>query len=249
MKTALIIPDCHVPYHDKKAVKLLKKVISYLRPQLSELVILGDFVDFYKVSQYPKDPRVSMTLLDEIEEANELLDYFDQELPRCKKVYLEGNHEKRLESYLICSAPALFGVTELRYLLKLNLRPLWSFQGYGPRQAHRILGSNLIARHAPPATTARLAAQKSSASLVYGHIHRIELAHVAGLLGQKYYALSPGWLGDEKASDVFGYVRDFHQWQKGFALAYADSKTSHFTQIINILDDYSCIVDGKLFKI
>lgn len=229
----------------------MQKVMLDLKSSISEIVILGDFTDFYFVSKHPKDPRVCASLLDEVEETNSVLDWFDQHFPRVLKIYLEGNHEFRLESYLIHQAPALFGVTELRFLLRLNQRPNWRFVPYGPNQAHRVLGSNLVARHTPLASSAKLAAQKAACSLVYGHIHRIEQAHAVGLLGQTLQAFCPGWLGDQRISEVFGYVRDHHQWQLGFALAYMSPLRGSqvFSQIIHIHDDITAQVGTKFYSI
>lgn len=249
-RLAVIIPDCHIPYHHKRAFKLMQKIMLDLKKQIDEIVILGDFADFYWVSNHPKDPRVTASLLDEIEQVNQHLDWFDEYFPRVRKVYLEGNHEVRLENYLLHSAPALFGVTELKMLLRLNARPNWIFVPYGPTQAHPVLGGNLLARHTPLASTPKLVAQKGQTSLVYGHIHRNESAHAVGLSGQTLHAFSPGWLGDQRFSEVFGYVRDHYQWQLGFALVYNGPRPGNqtFSQIIHIANDISCIVGGKFYK-
>lgn len=246
---SLIIPDCHIPYHDRKAFKLLKKVILDLKKQIDELVILGDFVDFYWVSSHQKDPRVLLTLMDEVEEANQILDWIDEHLPQTKKVFLEGNHETRLERYLLQSAPALFGVTESRTLLKLNLRPNWQFVPFGPNQRHQVLGSSLIARHCPPANNPKLCAQRAGCSLIYGHIHRSEFGSAVALSGQQSVAFSPGWLGNRKADQVFDYVQSHHQWQLGFGLVYVSSKNSFHIQHVAINDDYTCMVGGKLYSV
>jgi hypothetical protein len=214
-------------------------------------VILGDFADFYWVSNHPKDPRVCASLLDEVDEVNKILDWMDQHFPRAQKVYLEGNHEFRLERYLVSTAPALFGVTDLRFLLKLNQRPNWKFVPYGPNQAHRVLGSNLVARHTPLASNAKQAAMKAGCSLVYGHIHRSESAHAVGLLGQTHQAFSPGWLGDQRYVEVFGYVRDHHQWQLGFGLVYQSQTRAHqvFSQVIHISDDITAQVGSSFYSL
>lgn len=226
----------------------MKRVLLDHKKQIAEIVILGDFLDMYWVSKHPKDPRVNSTLQDELEAGNKELDWFDEHFPRVKKIYLEGNHEARLESYLADKAPALFGLTELKYLLRLNARPNWTWIKYGPKQAHRVLGSNLIARHTPPGCQPKQCVQKAGCSLVYGHIHRSELAFAAGLLGHTHQAFSPGWLGDHRHDEVFGYVRDFHQWQLGFAFVFQNQNTSHFfSQLIHINDDITTQVGLKFY--
>ena len=79
MKLAILWPDTHRPYHHKKAVKPVLDVISDLKP--NEIVILGDYADFYCVSLHTKDPRVVNHLLSEIEDVNAGLDELDQLFP------------------------------------------------------------------------------------------------------------------------------------------------------------------------
>jgi predicted MPP superfamily phosphohydrolase len=165
LKRALIIPDTHLPYHDKRAYKLMIKVAKELDPH--EIVILGDYADFYSVSSHGKDPTILGLLIDEVESVNKHLDELDDLFPRAKKVYICGNHEHRLERYLCDKAPALFGITSIEHLFKLNLRPNWKFVPYGPRQNHKVLGSYLNARHEPLSSSAKATAAKALYSLLY----------------------------------------------------------------------------------
>jgi len=108
------------------------EVASFVIPD--EIVLLGDYADFYPVSRHAKDPSVAHALTDEIKSVNEGLDQLDKLWPKAKKVYLEGNHEWRLERYLSEQAPALFGVTDCPLLFQINQRPLWSYHRFGRTQ-------------------------------------------------------------------------------------------------------------------
>lgn len=246
MKLAAIIPDVHRPYHDIKAYNLMIQILKDLKP--SEIVLMGDYADFYCVSSHAKDPRVFNLLTDEVEDVLNGLDELDKEFPDATKIFIEGNHEYRLERYLVDKAPALFGVTDTEHLLKLRSRPGWKFKPYSPHQAHKVLGSHLIARHEPLGTTAKATAGKALCSLVYGHIHRIEESHIVGLDDTNHVSFSVGWLGN-KYNKVFHYVKTHWQWQLGFGLVWVDQKTGYFYhQKIHILDNYTCVVNGKLYK-
>lgn len=251
LKLAAIIPDCHIPYHHIKAYKLVMTVLQDLQP--SEIVILGDYADFYSVSSYAKDPRILAHLQSEIEATNKELDNLDKMFPRAKKVFIEGNHEYRLERYVFDKCPALFGITEIRYLLKIDSRYNWKFIPYGPNQAYTILGSFLTARHEPLASSAKTTASRALCSLVYGHIHRIEESHLVGLDGTNHVCFSVGWLGDKKMDKIFDYVKGHHQWQLGFGLVWVDEETRLFYhQKIPILElnyKVSCVVNGKKYEL
>lgn len=220
---------------------------------LSEIVILGDFADFYSVSSHSKDPRVFNLLKDEVEDVNDRLDELDMAWPDVKKVYLEGNHEFRLERYLINQAPALFGITSIPHLFGLDKRPKWQFVSYGPRQKHKVLNSYLSARHEPLGTNARLTANRALSSLVYGHIHRIEESHIVGLDEKNHVCFSVGWLGNKDAqcngAMIFDYVKNHHQWQMGFGIVYVDPSTGYFYhQKVHIMDNYTCVFNGKKYR-
>lgn len=211
---------------------------------------MGDFCDFYSVSQYAKNPRVLSHLQAELDLINKELDLIDMNYPRANKVFIEGNHEFRLERYLIQNCPALFGITETINLLKLPQRG-WKFVPYGPSQAYKVLGSHLTARHEPLASSAKATASRALCSLTYGHIHRIEESHIVGLDGTNHVCFSVGWLGDKTNDLIFDYVKGHHQWQLGFGLVYADAETRIFyhqkVPILEINNTVSCVVNGKYY--
>ena len=247
LKPALIIPDTHRPFHDKRAYALMLKVAVDIKP--SEIVILGDYADFYSVSSHSRDPRIFSMLTDEIVDVLFGLEELDQLFPDAKKVFIQGNHENRLERYLCDKAPALFGVTDTRFLLEINDRPNWTFVPYGPNQVYSVLGSYLKARHEPLGNNAKLTATRALCSLVYGHIHRIEESHIVGLDGTNHVCFSVGWLGDKRKDQVFDYVKNHHQWQLGFGLVFVDQEDGYFYHSkIHILDNYTCVVNGKLYR-
>lgn len=247
LKCAGIIPDTHRPFHDKRAYALMLQVFMYFG--LDELVILGDYADIYNLTGHGKDASVVTSLVSEIEDVNSGLDELDAKFPKVKKVYLQGNHEYRFERYINNECPELFGVTQFDFLLNISMRPNWKYINYGPNQRYKVLNSYLTARHEPLASSAKATASKALCSLIYGHIHRIEESHLVGLDGSNHVCFSVGWLGDKSLDKIFGYVKTHHQWQLGFGLVYVDDKSGYFYhQKIHILDNYTCVVNGKLFK-
>jgi hypothetical protein len=250
LKLALLIPDTHRPFHHKKAYDLMINVATFL--PINEIVIMGDYADFYSVSSHAKSPDVFNMLKDEVESVNEGLDELDELFPEAKKVYLEGNHEYRLERYLVDKAPALFGITSMQHLLKLDQRPNWIYVPYGPSQLYNVLNSHLHARHEPLSNSTKATAQRAMLSLTFGHVHSIEENHVVSLDGKNHVSFCGGWLGNKRFDKVFSYVKNYWQWQLGFVLVYVNPVTGFFYhQKIHILEDettLSCVVNGKLFK-
>lgn len=245
----LIIPDTHRPFHHVKAYNLMLEIAAFVRPR--EIVILGDYADFYSVSSHSRHPQVFSMLTDEVVDVLAGLEELDAVFPDAKKVFLEGNHEYRLERYLCDKAPALFGVTSTYNLLEFDRRPRWEFVPYGPSQSHAVGGSFLRARHEPLASSAKATVAKALCSLVHGHGHRIEESHLVGLDGTNHVCFSVGWLGDKRKDKIYSYVKGHHQWQMGFGLAWVNRQTREFYhQKVHILEDgkrLSAVVNGKLF--
>ncbi len=222
------------------------EVASYLG--VDEIVLLGDYADFYSVSRHLRDPRLPHMLHEEVESVNQGLDELDHLFPKAKKVFLEGNHEVRLETYLSSQAPALFGLTSCRDLFQIGLRPLWSYLPFGRSQAYRVLNSNLYARHRPLASSPKSALQRGFVSVCYGDIHKIEEAQCVGLDGLTRVAFCPGWLGDQRLK-AFDYMLHPPQWQHGFGLVSVVGSSKEFHhEIVQIKKDYSCVTHGKRFR-
>lgn len=253
LRIVLIIPDTHRPYHDRRAYNLMIRIYQEIVAKFQniaefEIVILGDYADFYAVSRHGKDPTVLALLQQEIEDVNAGLDELDLLFPFAKKVFIEGNHEDRLSRYLSDKAPALFGITSTEHLLKINQRPNWSFIGWSPGQQYAVGGTKLIARHRPQANTAKGTISKAVGSMIYGDIHKIEESNLVGIDGQEYTAFSVGWLGDKRMDKIFGYVNGHHQWQLGFGLVFVDEETKEFHKHIAHIKNYTCHAVGKIFK-
>lgn len=110
-KTALIIPDMHVPFHDRLAYELMLKVA--VSTKIDKIVQLGDFIDAYPISKYVKEPHRSsgFDLQNEIDCAHDII----KELSDIAELtILEGNHEIRLEKYLKERAPGLYGLDAIK---------------------------------------------------------------------------------------------------------------------------------------
>lgn len=215
--------------------------------RISEVVLLGDYADFYGVSRHLKDPRVGQKLRDEVESVNEGLDELDRLFPDTKKVFLEGNHEQRLERYFVERAPEVFGVTEARTLFRMSERKHWQYIGFDRNQVYKVLDSELYARHRPLAVNPLTGLQKGFVSLVFGDIHKILEMQAVGLDKKTRVAFCPGWLGDVKHR-VFDYMASTPQWQHGFALVTVDGNSKNFHHEIIQIKDGVCVVHGKRFK-
>ena len=246
IRTALIIPDCHIPYEDKRAYQLMLDVATDLDPD--EIVILGDYADFYAINSHGKSPDMTHILQDEVSEVVSRLIELKKLFPNAKRVFIEGNHEYRLGRYIASKCPDLYGVVHTKGILELDILG-FEFIPYGPTQKYNVLGSNLIARHEPLAGGKHVAqntVEKAMASVIFGHTHRIQEAQIVTMKGDNYRGISSGWLGDSRHK-VMQYVRSHHQWAQGFSVVRVLEDGTWFNSLVHIID-YKCLVDGHIYE-
>jgi predicted MPP superfamily phosphohydrolase len=245
-KRALVIPDCHIPYEDTRAYDLMLEVAKDVDPD--EIVILGDYADFYAVNSHGKDGEFTgVLLLDEVDAVIERLEQLNKLFPDAKKVFCEGNHEYRLARYINSKCPDLFGVVDVPSILRLRQLG-YEYVPYGPHQKYHILGSKLIARHEPLAGGKHVAqntVEKAMHSVIFGHTHRIQEAQIVTIHGENYRGISSGWLGDS-SHRVMQYVRHHHQWALGFSVVTVLDDGTWFNNLLHIIN-YKCIYNGYLY--
>lgn len=245
IKRALIIPDCHIPYEDKRAYQLMLDVAKDLHPD--EVVILGDYADFYGINAHGKSPEITETLEEEIYAVIERLKELKKLFPKAKRVFIEGNHCYRLARYIQAKCPELYGFVTIDKILELDLLG-FNFVPYGPNQKYRVLDSSLFARHEPISGGVHVAhgtVTKASHSVIFGHTHRIQESQVVSINGECYRGISSGWLGDA-THPVFNYVKNHHQWAHAFSVVTTTGNT-WFNQLIHIID-YKCLFDGHIYE-
>lgn len=115
----LAIGDVHAPYHHREALQIALEYGQDL--EIDSLLILGDFLDFYALSQWEKDPR-RRNFVQELRIYREILDAIRQAFPEVEIVYKIGNHEERYERYMKVKAPELLDVEEFQLERVLHLK-------------------------------------------------------------------------------------------------------------------------------
>ncbi len=109
-KVWLVIPDLHFGFNDPKYCNLILKILKILAKdkRFAGIINLGDFVDFWQISSYDKDPSRTETIHDDLMKYYVFLDKICEIMPANTEFHaLEGNHEKRLHKYIAKHAPAV----------------------------------------------------------------------------------------------------------------------------------------------
>lgn len=211
MSRALIFPDVHIPFHDKRAWEAALRVVEDVKPDF--VVQLGDFADFYSVSSHAKKFRRRVAFEHELTAMRREMRNLQKAVGRGKLICLQGNHEERFERYVMENCP------DLQFTLPsgdelLNLRPgrdVWV--PYLSSWKHqKVTFVHDVGHAGPDATKQTLAAVGHC--VVHGHSHGATVQYGGTIDGSRYVALGCGWLGDEREI-TYLHPAKMRNWQKG----------------------------------
>ena len=269
-KRAMVIADSQVGFfrsfdtykvstlHDLSAFACVTKAIMDEAPDV--LVLLGDMLDLPDWSDhFVQSPEFAFTTQMSI---NWFGSWLRSIRPFCGKIiYIEGNHETRLLRGIMTNTVSAFKLKPanlpaaaplLSIESMLGLKDLGiDYLGPYPRGSY-WLNSNLQMIHgnkigAKSGQTAVKMLDQLRASLMQGHVHRQECAHVTNHSQEKavsYGAYSLGCLA--RIDGMVPSKNDQVNWQQGFAFVdYTDDLFQ--VNMVNILDG-QYIWDRKLFK-
>lgn len=106
--TVVVASDIHIPFQDDKAVRAF---CSYCEEKKPECIVLnGDILDFFRLSRFTKGE--GRNPMEEINLCKKLLETLRELCPQSKIYYIIGNHENRLEKYILNNAPEIACVVE-----------------------------------------------------------------------------------------------------------------------------------------
>lgn len=246
LERILIVPDCHHPFHDKRAWAGLLAFSQAWQPH--RVIILGDFVDFYSVSFHLKDPKRRIRLKDELASGREALKDLANSSPNASRVFIEGNHEFRFSRYLHTYAAQLDGIVSLESELGITdlsyqyVPYKTSYEYGGVRYTHDLgdVGKTAVAK----------AMEATGRSTVIGHVHRMQMIVNGTVDGHTHVGASFGWLGDIEHVDYTYRDRAAKDWHLGFGIGYCNN-TSNKTHLalVPFTDDYSFVMEGVLYKV
>ena len=170
-EVSVFINDVHVPSQDTEAVRVALNLIAYIKP--TTVFLNGDIFDCYQLSRFDKHPRRVLEFQDDLDNLYNFFVDLRIAAPRATIHYLEGNHERRLVSY-VSKNPALFKVQafEAETLFKLaNFDIQWhrqeeTFEHHGFIVTHGAV----VRKHAGASGMGEF--DKYTSSGISGHTHR-----------------------------------------------------------------------------
>lgn len=283
-KTCVIVPDIQIGYfrnaegnleptHDERAISIALAIITDLQPDL--IVCVGDNLDLPEMGKYITYPAYAQTTQAAIDAATKLCAQMRAAAPGAVIRWLAGNHEERLPKYLIQNAAAAYGlrkgmtpdswpVMTVPYLCRMDEFGVEYFPGYPA--SHCWINEKLRVIHGDKVNSNGMTATRylnnEKVSVIYGHIHRIEMAYKTreDYDGPKtVMAASPGCLAridgaipsTKGGVDLDGRPLVRHEdWQQGLGVVtYEDTGEHKFSYESVLIYDGWCAFRGTEYKV
>lgn len=228
-----ILMGCnHVPFENKRLHEGIIELLKDYKSELKGFHLLGDFMDINTLSSHDKGKFTAvkdLTLTEEYEAGNELLDKFEEALPEdCWKTYMYGNHEDRYNRWMSNMDNAKTPLPSPTEALNLwdrgyQVKESWSQDYFTIGKGFDIFHGIYFSIH-----NAKAHLDKLRTSCAYVHTHRTQ-SYTEGQMG----AYNLGACADFK-SKAFNYAtRPMKaQWSNGFGILMIDENGDHYmTQI------------------
>ena len=250
-RCVMVLPDLHIPYHDRAALACVERAYALLKPD--EVVILGDWLDCEAFSAHPK------TSLAELQAHK----FIDDEMRPCRELlgrlqkhgnaltYIEGNHEARIERFAVSLGgnlgPDLYALISPRAIFGEG-RKRWTWIPYKSELAHYEITPDLWALHgwSHAKSAARVHQDRAvSVSVVYGHTHRQQSeARRDPATGRVLKSWSPGCLC--KLQPLYAQNQPT-SWVQGFSIVYIGRQS--WTDYTVTIQNGTCVLpDGRQVK-
>ena len=243
-----VIGDLHIPFHNPRIVTLVLDVFEDIG--VDRIVLNGDVLDFYGVNSHgPKHPDIRENLEDELDAGREFFNNLRKRFPKIPIVFNAGNHEFRLDRFIIKNCKPFWNILTVEKQMNLELLDIEYFP-YNNR--YRLEKSNMYIQHSPASYSSPQAnfTTNPDSSSIFNCSHR---AGMAARTGSKevYYSYFNGWLSTWDLTpthkEAFRFIKNHNKWQNCFSIVTCIDETKAINNQY-IIDDYKCVVDGNLYE-
>ena len=230
----LILSDIHIPYHDEDS---LTTALEWgLNNNVDTIILNGDIMDCYPVSSFIKDIGKA-SLREEIEMTIAFIGYVRELFPDVDMYYKLGNHEERINTYLLRNAKEFKDVDNLKF------ENLLRFKEFGVtlvgRELIKLGGLNVLHGHEmgesvfSPVNPARGMFLKAKSSVIFGHNHQVSQHSENNINGDATGVWSMGCLCT-LSPEYRPYA--YTKWSHGFACVDVNEDNSYYVQNFKIIN-------------
>lgn len=227
VKRWLVIADAHVPFHNPETIGLAIQLAASKSTKCDGVLFLGDFMDFYGASKWERDPRVRSPK-EELIAAEQTISAIRKAVKPKRIIWKAGNHEQRLETYLMRRAPEFLELSGFAFSKFIAGRDAlkgveWIPAGWVLQLHHLYLlhGHEWHGGMSSPVNPARGAQLKLLECAMVGHQHRTSNHVEPTLSGRNITVWSVGC-----ACDLHPAYAPINRWNAGVATLSAGDQWS-----------------------
>lgn len=243
-----MIPDLHVPYQDGRSLLAVEKLMTDYR--FDGYIIIGDFLDFDCISSHNKNNLRAVEgkrIHADYKVAGEILDRHQAIIRSRNKdakfIYIEGNHENRIERYVDAN-PALEGMVEVPTCLEFGRRKIEWVPFWSKGKVYKVGKATFIHGRYTNDLHAKKHVHRYGCNIFYGHLHDVQTysAEMMGegntLVGQSLGCLCLSQKYMQGAPD---------RWQQAFAI-FEFLPSGNFNYNVIRIFDHRFIYAGKIYE-
>ena len=191
----LFIGDVHEPYAHPRALQFCKSLQKDFEIPHSNIYSVGDLLDLYGFSRWPKSPDAKHTINQELDIARTKLKKWAVAFPEMK--ICESNHDQRIMRKALGA--------ELPSQVIKSLHDIFEFPDtWQIKEQFVIMGPDILVCHGEEFTDALQAAIHYGLNVVQGHHHAKAGVQYARTRMQELWGLATGCLVDSE-SFAFAY--------------------------------------------
>jgi len=212
----LIIADTHFPYHDQVTWDC---VLAYAEKlPITDITLLGDMIDMYDISIFSKtDKAQKKSIKGEITTTTSLLTELRSRFPNATIRYKQGNHEYRMDRYIMDRAEEIADLLENFLPAQLKLHELgitYIIEPFKIGKLWHLHGDEFRAGGGVQKVCSKAWGFVHD-HFVLGHFHRTDSETKVHIDPSVLFNLnSIGWMGSHEAAN---YAR-LNTYNQGFAV-------------------------------
>lgn len=219
LRKTLVMADIHIPYQINEVIGEAFKCGE--NNKIDSIILDGDIIDCYQLSRFLKDPRMR-DFAGEMRALNIFLDVLHNRFPKAKIFYKLGNHDLRVDKYIMKDAPGLLNLDCLSIAAMINAVARGVAMIADQRRIRygklwMLHGDEWRGGMANPVNPARGAWLKTFDNVVTAHLHQATTHSERGISGQSFTDWSLGCMCDLNPP----YCR-MNKWNWGFGIAEKD---------------------------
>lgn len=229
----LILSDLHLPYHDPRTIE--RAVAEGVKLGVTGVLLNGDILDSHELSTFDRDPTAPR-YAEELDAAKGFLRWLRHKLPKARIVWKDGNHEERLQRYLMRHAPALFGLDLVSLPMLLDMA-CERVEYVTDKRVITLGRLNVIHGHeyrpgvSTPVNPARGVFLRTKAVALCGHFHQSSEHYEPTIAGKSLGVWSVGC-----CCQLSPAYSPLNRWNHGFAVVEVERDGSFHVRNHRVID-------------